>query len=59
MTQNGSTTMYVSPETEIEKLMLLSLFSGAVETRQHPTVQIGGKNWVDCVEIIPAQAIKE
>ena len=54
MTQNGSTCMYASPETEIEKLMLQSLFSGPVEVRQHPTIQIGGKNWVDAVEIVPA-----
>lgn len=53
MTQNGNTTMYISPETEIEKLMLQSLFSGPVDSKQHPTIQIGGKNLVDCVEISP------
>lgn len=54
LTQNGVTTMYLAPETEIEKLLLQSLFSGQVENKHHPTVQIGGKNWVDAVEITPA-----
>ena len=53
MTQNGNTTMYLSPETEIEKLLLQSLFSGAVDARHHSTVQVGGKALVDAIEIVP------
>ena len=59
MTQNGNTTMYLSPETEIEKLLLQSLFSGAVDARHHSTVQVGGKALVDAVEITPFVAAKD
>ncbi len=51
MTQNGTTALYLAPDTEIEKLMLQSLFSGAVDSKQHPTIQVGTKNLVDCIEI--------
>jgi hypothetical protein len=53
-TINGSIGLYLQPESEIEKLVLNQLFSGPVDTKQHATIQIAGKNLVDCVEIISA-----
>lgn len=53
MQQNGQTAMFISPETEIEKLMLQSLFSGPVESKQHSTLQLGDKQMVDCIQITP------
>ncbi len=58
-TANGSVTLYVVPETEIEKLMLQSLFAGPVDSKQHATVQIGGKNLVDTIEITAATTSKQ
>lgn len=57
ITQNGSTTMYISPKTEIEKLLLQSLFSGPVESKQHNTIQVGDKQMVDCIQITCAPRI--
>ena len=58
-TSNGSVALYLAPETEIEKLMLQSLFSGPTESKLHSTVQVGGKALVDAVEITPFVAAKD
>lgn len=53
--QNGVITMYIQPETEIEKLQLASLFSGSVDSKIHATIQVGTKSLVDTVEITPVK----
>lgn len=51
---NGKMALYLQPETEIEKLILQSLFSGPVDSKQHASLQVGTIQLVDAVEIVPS-----
>ena len=57
-TINGSIGLYIQPETEIEKMVLQELFKGPVDSKQHATIQIAGKNLVDAIEITPQVTAK-
>lgn len=56
---NGNLSMVISPETEIEKLQIKELFQGPVTATVSDTVQILGKNIVDCVVITPISTDKK
>lgn len=48
---NGELKLILCPTTEIEKLLLQSLFSGPIQAAAHATMQVAGKNMVDVIEI--------
>lgn len=57
---NGQPTrMVITPENEIEKLQLQSLFKGEVEVRQMDKAQVIDVNLVDCVIIQPKTEQKQ
>ena len=58
-TSNGCNTLYLSPETELEKLLLADIFKTEVTAIHHSTIQVGGKNMVDAIEIISTPAPKQ
>lgn len=51
---NGSLSMYIQPESELDKMILSELFKGPIDSKTHATVQVGGKSMVDVVEITSA-----
>lgn len=50
---NGSLKMLISPETEIEKMQLDSLFKTPVDAKQMGTVRLIDIDLQDCVIIQP------
>jgi hypothetical protein len=56
ITINGSMGLYISPGSEIEKLVLGELAKGPVEIRMHSTITVGDKVLNDCIQIIPSVA---
>lgn len=57
-TINGQISIYISPEGELDKIILAELAKGPVTIKAHSTVQVGDKNLVDCIEIIPSKLEK-
>ena len=51
--QNGKLSLALTPETEIEKLLLQNLFSAPVTTQLHDKLQILDKSIADTVVISP------
>jgi len=52
---NGKVEMALTPENDLEKMMLQELFKGDVENQFHEKIQISGKALVDTVTITKKQ----
>jgi hypothetical protein len=52
---NGKIELALTPENDLEKMMLQELFKGDVENQFHEKIQISGKALVDTVTICKKQ----
>ena len=59
MIQNGSISMVITPDTEIERLQLVELFKSPVDTSIIDKAQILDKNIADSIVITTAKGIKQ
>ncbi len=55
---NGNLSMYIQPESEIDKAIIAELFKGPVDSTIHATIRVGTKDIQNCVEITPAAPVK-
>lgn len=57
--QNGSLKLSITPETELEKITLQTLFQGPVEVTHHEKLQLLDKALVDTIVIAPVAKKEE
>lgn len=53
--QNGKLSLVLTPENDIDKVLLSDLFKTSVDATQVSTMQIGDINHVNCVIITPSK----